>query len=471
MSHKPLEPFTFGKRRDVAAAELAFSFSVREARAALVAAGAASAPDAAAAADEPPPSPFAAIELSSAPASPASQSPPTLFELAAPGADSPPSPLAAAAAAAASNDAGSEAGASDVPRPPPPFDLYISHAGDDEGVALLFARRCEQRNVKVWLAHDQLRTAPGERPDRARDLARSLLAIEQCAAIAALVTEAYVQSHVCQRDFARAGELRLALIPVAMLESLWPPTKFSNRLSGRPFLDAREGRDFSELDLDRALQAAGVYPERARSYAVRLITACVERREKDALLALAEGADVNLVVAGGFTPLTVACAHGLAKIAEAITCTRGVRLNAATAGGDTALTFACARGMGGMAALLVLRGADVNAATRGGRTALDLAREQGLAGAEKALLAKKAISGEEVRARRAAAAERLAQREAAAELARRREAEFQALMAAAAATLEEAPPAGAEGAAAKGAGKEGAAAECSADAGAQSVAT
>jgi ankyrin repeat protein len=193
----------------------------------------------------------------------------------------------------------------------------------------------------------------------------------------------------------------------------WPPAKFAHRLAGRPFLEAREGADFAEIDLDRALQALGVYPERGRAFATRLITACVERREKDALLLAADGANLNLVVANGWTPLAVACAHGLAKIAEVICCAKGVRLDAATGNGDTALTFACARGMQGIVALLCLRGADVNAMTRAGRTPLDIARQQGLAVAERAILAKGGISGVELRARIAAAAERQAKKDAA----------------------------------------------------------
>jgi len=197
------------------------------------------------------------------------------------------------------------------------------------------------------------------------------------------------------------------------------------------------GRDDPELAAAlAALEAATDTDERAWVLGGELHAACAEKREADALAALAAGADAcfvgedgltpldhcrgktlgfvkgSLAKAGaaveraggrsseqcweagrkllargasvnrrtatsGSTPLVYACRAGLRIAAHAMVVARRADVDAADSYGSTALTFACAAGLGGVARLLVRRGARLDALLEG-RSALELAEARGL---------------------------------------------------------------------------------------------
>ena len=97
-----------------------------------------------------------------------------------------------------------------------------------------------------------------------------------------------------------------------------------------------------------------------------------ERHKEVAELLINKGADVNVKLPGGWTPLLWAVINGLKEVAELLIAS-GADMNAKERDGMTPLHRAALEGHKEIVKLLIAEGADVNAKDRGGQTPLDRA--------------------------------------------------------------------------------------------------
>ncbi len=130
------------------------------------------------------------------------------------------------------------------------FGLFLSHSWSDKEFVEAFKARVETYGVKCWIDTEQM--APGA------DLHEAMAAgIENSAVFAAFVSDAYINSANCGKEFSLAVAWEKPLLPVRLVDGRWPPRgKMAAALAPLLYLNSSEALD--DAFLAKTLAGLGI---------------------------------------------------------------------------------------------------------------------------------------------------------------------------------------------------------------------
>jgi exonuclease 3'-5' domain-containing protein 1 len=127
------------------------------------------------------------------------------------------------------------------------FALFLSYSQKDSSFITSFKERVEDRGIQ-WMDSSGM-TSFDIIQDR----------IDECQIIVPFISESFLQSDNCNKEFALANDWKKKILPVKLVSGRWPPKgKLAAELAGKPFLDGT-----TEIDdemLDKILETLGFKP-------------------------------------------------------------------------------------------------------------------------------------------------------------------------------------------------------------------
>ena len=133
------------------------------------------------------------------------------------------------------------------------YGLFLSHSWTNKEFVKTFKAKVEAKGVKCWI--DDERMAAG---DYLYDEIR--IGVEESQVFAAFVSEPYVQSDNCNKEFSLAVDWKRPILPIRLIDGQWPPQgKVALGLAGKLYLDVRNGI-IDDNALEELLKRAGLLP-------------------------------------------------------------------------------------------------------------------------------------------------------------------------------------------------------------------
>jgi len=115
------------------------------------------------------------------------------------------------------------------------FGLFLSHSWENKAFVEAFKAKVEAKGVRCWIDKEKIVGGDALQDEIQKGLKNSKIFV-------AFISEAYVQSDNCNKEFSLAVDWKKRIIPVKLTNGQWPPEgNVATGLAGKLYLDGTTG--------------------------------------------------------------------------------------------------------------------------------------------------------------------------------------------------------------------------------------